>query len=47
MEPLGAAEDALHYLIQNWIGPEKIPAVDRAAGDVDEGALFWDEAEWS
>ena len=47
VEPLGAAENAQHDLVQSWIGPEEIPAVDGAAGDVDEGALFWDEAEWS
>jgi hypothetical protein len=31
--------------VEDW--PEKIPAVDRAAGDFDEGAFFGDEAQWS
>ena len=47
VEPLGAAEDAEDDFVQSWIGPEKIPALDGAAGDFDEGAFFWDEAEWS
>jgi hypothetical protein len=34
-------------VVESWVGPKKIPALDRAAGDVDEGAFFWDEAEWS
>ena len=47
MEPLGPAEDTEHDLVQSWVGPEKIPALDGAAGDFDECAFFWDEAEWS
>ena len=47
VKPLGAAEDAQHDLVQSRIGPEKIPTLDRAAGDVDEGTFFGDEAEWS
>ena len=47
MEPLGSTEDAEHDLVESRVGPEKIPALDGAAGDVDESAFFWDEAEWS
>ena len=31
----------------HWVGPQQVTALDGAAGDVDECAFFWDEAEWS
>jgi hypothetical protein len=37
VKPLGAVEDAQDDFVQSWIGPEKIPALNRTAGDFDEG----------
>lgn len=47
MEPLGLAEDTEHELVESQVGPEKVSALNRTAGDVDEGTFFWDEAQWS
>ncbi|HWM91530.1 MAG TPA: hypothetical protein VN493_12260 [Thermoanaerobaculia bacterium] len=44
MEPLGAAEDTEEDVVDGWIGPQQITALDGATGDFDEGAFFWDEA---
>jgi hypothetical protein len=44
VEPLGLAEDTEHDVVESWVGPEKITALDGAAGDVDECAFFWDVA---
>ena len=44
VEPLGTAEDTKEDVVDHRVGPQQEPALVGAAGDFDEGAIFWDEA---
>jgi len=44
VEPLGAAKDTEDDVVEDWVGPQQVAALDGTAGDFDEGTFFWDEA---
>src|SRR6185369_6023449 len=47
VEALGAAEDAEGDVIEGVAGGEEEAALDGPAGDLDQGAAFWDESDRS
>jgi len=45
--PLGSGEHADDDLVEQRVGSEEKPTVDRAAGDLEEGTIFRSVAELS